>query len=64
MERLGAIKSAEDFGTAALLRNKFSHHYPEETGTRMDRLNLVVEESQFVCETFDSITAYLARKLN
>jgi hypothetical protein len=48
MEKLGAIKSAEDFGTAAMLRNKFSHHYPEEVVDRLERLNLVMEEAKFV----------------
>jgi hypothetical protein len=62
MEKLGAIKSAEAFGTAALLRNKFSHHYPEESAARLDRLNLVVEEANFVSATFDDIMAYLGRK--
>lgn len=62
MEKLGAIKSAEAFGTAALLRNKFSHHYPEESGARLERLNLVIEEARFVTATFEDITAYLDRK--
>jgi hypothetical protein len=31
MEKLGVIRSADEFGTAAVLRNKFAHHYPEET---------------------------------
>ena len=62
MEKLGAIKSAEAFGTAAILRNKFSHHYPEEVDSRIDRLNLVVEESGYVIATFDDISAFLARK--
>ena len=62
MEKLGAIKSAEEFGTAALLRNKFSHHYPDQSQLRVDRLNLVVAESQLVLQTFESISAYLKRK--
>lgn len=62
MEKLGAIKSAEDFGTAAMLRNKFSHHYPEETIDRMERLNLVMNEANFVMTCFDDISAYLDRK--
>jgi hypothetical protein len=45
MEKLGAIKSAEAFGTAALLRNKFAHHYPEEAEARIERLNLVMDEA-------------------
>jgi len=62
MEKLGAIKSAEDFGTAALLRNKFSHHYPDETIDRLERLNLVMDEANFVVACFADITAYLQRK--
>lgn len=62
MEKLGAIKSAEDFGTATMLRNKFSHHYPEETADRMERLNLVMGESKFVVDCFAEISNYLKRK--
>ena len=62
MEKLGAIRSAEDFGTAAMLRNKFSHHYPEETAARIERLNLVMDEANLVVATFNEIAAYLQRK--
>lgn len=62
MEKLGAIKSAEDFGTATMLRNKFSHHYPEETADRIERLNLVIDEAQFVITCFGEISTYLKRK--
>jgi hypothetical protein len=62
MEKLGAIQSAEDFGTAAMLRNKFSHHYPEENADRLERLNLVMDEATFVVVCFGDITAYLHRK--
>lgn len=62
MEKLGAIRSADDFGTAAVLRNKFSHHYPEEARVRIERLNLVVEESKFVIQTFRDLTRFLERK--
>lgn len=62
MEKLGAIKSADEFGTAAVLRNKFSHHYPEEVDLRLARLNLIVEESEFVIETFGIITGFLRLK--
>lgn len=62
MEKLGAIKSAEDFGTAAMLRNKFSHHYPEEITDRIERLNMVMDETSFVLNSFNDITAYLRRK--
>lgn len=62
MEKLGAIKSADAFGTAAVLRNKFSHHYPEEIDSRIERLNLVIEEAGFVIATFDEINNYIRRK--
>ena len=62
MEKLGAIKSAEDFGTATMLRNKFSHHYPDESADRLERLNLVMDEAQFVVVCFGEISAYLRRK--
>ena len=62
MERLGAIRSADEFGTAAILRNKFSHHYPEDAGQRIDKLNLVVQEADFVIDTFRGISAFLERK--
>lgn len=62
MEKLGAIQSADDFGTAAVLRNKFSHHYPEEASLRIERLNLVVAEAEYVIATFGDITAFLIRK--
>ena len=62
MEKLGAIKSADDFGTAAALRNKFSHHYPEEADARIERLNVVVEEAEFVIATFGDLTRFLLRK--
>ncbi|MEQ1592324.1 MAG: hypothetical protein ABL892_08050 [Thiobacillaceae bacterium] len=62
MEKLGAIQSADDFGTAAILRNKFSHHYPEEASLRIERLNLVVAEAEYVITTFGDIMAFLIRK--
>ena len=62
MEKLGAIRSADDFGTAALLRNKFSHHYPEDVEQRLERLHLVVQEAEFVIKSFRDIVEYLGRK--
>jgi hypothetical protein len=62
MEKLGAIRSADEFGTAAILRNKFSHHYPEDAEQRIDRLNLVVQEADFVIDTFQGIIEFLKRK--
>jgi hypothetical protein len=62
IQKLGAIKSAEDFGSAAILRNKFSHHYPEEADLRIERLKLVIDEAEFVIATFGDINGFLLRK--
>lgn len=62
MEKLGAIKSADEFGTAALLRNKFAHYYPEQAQARIERLNLLIQEAEFVIDTFHAIMSYLIRK--
>lgn len=62
MEKLGAIQSASAFGSAILLRNKLAQHYPDESKTQMERINLAVEESRFVITVFDSIAIYLRRK--
>lgn len=62
MEKLGAIRSADEFGTAAVLRNKFAHHYPEAVTDRIARLNLVVEEAEFVIVVFEEILAFMRRK--
>lgn len=62
MEKLGAIRSADEFGTAAMLRNKFAHHYPEAAAQRIERLNLVVEEAEFVIGVFGDVQAFMWRK--
>ena len=62
MEKIGAIKSADDFGTATILRNKLSHHYPEDIEKRIERLNLIVTEAGFVISTFQDIFNFLERK--
>lgn len=62
MEKLGAIRSADEFGTATVLRNKFAHHYPEAVVERIERLNLVIEEADFVIGVFGEILSFLQRK--
>lgn len=62
MEKLGAIRSADELGTAAVLRNKFSHHYPESVASRIARLNLVVQEAEFVIELFEELLVFMRRK--
>ncbi len=62
MEKLGAIRSAAEFGTATMLRNKFAHHYPEVSQARLERLNLLPTEAQHVIDTFQLIERYVAQK--
>lgn len=62
MEKLGAIRSADEFGSAAVLRNKFAHHYPEAVTDRIARLNLVMEEAEFVIGVFKGILDFIQRK--
>ena len=62
MEKLGAIRSAEEFGTAAMMRNKFAHHYPEVVQARIERLNMLPAEAEHVIDTFKSIQKYLELK--
>lgn len=62
MEKLGAIRSADDFGTATVLRNKFAHQYPEAEADRIARLNLVVDEADFVIGVFDDVLSFMRRK--
>ena len=62
MEKLGAIRSADEFGTAAVLRNKFAHHYPEAITERMNRLNLVIEEADFMITVFEDVLAFMRFK--
>lgn len=62
MEKIGAIHSADAFGSAALLRNKFSHHYPEDIEQQVERLNLVVEQAHFVIQLFAEISYFLEQK--
>jgi len=62
MEKLGVIRSADEFGTAAVLRNKFSRHYPEDSLEQIERLNLLVKEAYFAFETFGGILTFLRCK--
>jgi hypothetical protein len=59
MERLGAINSAKEFGAAAVLRNKFAHHYPEESGEQLTKLNELTKESEFVIGVFENLVEYI-----
>lgn len=61
-EKFGAIKSAEDFSVAAVLRNKFAHFYPEQGRDQLAKLNTLVEESLYVMEVFASLSQYISEK--
>lgn len=62
MEKLGAIRSASEFGTAAVLRNKFAHYYPEESAAQLDKLNLLQDEAMFVVDAFTYLVDYAVGK--
>ena len=62
MEKLGAIHSANEFGMAAVLRNKFSHHYLEDSMEQTERLNLLVEEAYLVIKVYEDIVDFLKHK--
>lgn len=62
MEKLGAIQSADAFGTATVLRNKLAHHYPEESREQLDKLNSLVGEVEFVMAVFEHLVQYARHK--
>jgi hypothetical protein len=62
MEKLGVIRSADAFGSAAILRNKFSHHYPEKSKDQLNKLNLLIDESIFLIGVYDDALTYLTSK--
>jgi hypothetical protein len=62
MEKIGAIQSADAFGTAAMLRNKLAHHYPEVAAQRLERINLISTETKLVLETFKEISEFVKLK--
>lgn len=62
MEKLGAIQSAADFGSASLLRNKLAHHYPDQSNAQVERINLAFDESHYVIALFGSISGFVQRK--
>lgn len=62
VEKLGAIKSAEDFAVAAVLRNKFAHFYPEESKDQLEKLNTLADESAYVIQVFSTVREYISAK--
>lgn len=62
MEKFGAIESADSFGSATVLRNKFAHVYPEETKEQLEKLNLLPVKSAFVLDAFNHLVFYAVKK--
>ncbi len=58
MERLGALPSAEEFSSLAVLRNRLMHDYPEEMQKHLDRINFITSESPRLVEIFLGIAKY------
>ena len=52
MEKLGVIVSAIGFRKAAVLRNKFAHHYPEKSQQQLNKLNKVIVEADKIIDIF------------
>ena len=62
MEKLGAIESADSFGSATVLRNRFVHVYPEEGKEQLEKLNLLPVKSEFVVDAFNHLVFYAVKK--
>ncbi len=58
MERLGALPSAEDFSSLAVIRNKLMHDYPEETQKHSYRINFIMNNSMKLIGIFINIIRY------
>ncbi len=58
MERLGALPSAEEFSSLAIVRNKLMHDYPEEMQKHLDRVNFITSEAPRLVEVFLGIAKY------
>lgn len=58
MERLGALPSADEFSSLAVIRNKLMHDYPEEMQKHLDRMNFITAEAPRLVELFLGIGKY------
>ena len=58
MERFGALSSAEEFSSLAIIRNKLMHDYPEEMQKHLDRINFIMTEASRLVEIFLGIVKY------
>jgi len=62
MEKLGTIDSANRFAGLAELRNRLSHHYPNERKKQVERLNLAIPGAKSLLEILDGIRDYALAK--
>lgn len=62
MEKLGAIPSAEQFGVVVLLRNKLTHHYPEDSALQLDRINQLPTQSDSILQALAQLSRYATSK--
>lgn len=58
MERLGALPSADEFSSIAVIRNKLMHDYPEEMQKHLDRINFITSEAPRLIDVFLGIVKY------
>lgn len=61
MERIGALPSADEFSSLAVLRNKLMHDYPEEMQKHLERLNFITGEAPRLVNIFIGIVRYAGK---
>lgn len=62
MERLRAISSAAEFRTAAILRNRLSHLYPDDPDRQVAILNAALDHTGYLLATAHQLGAFAARR--
>ncbi|MFI4939461.1 MAG: hypothetical protein ACHP7O_03830 [Burkholderiales bacterium] len=58
MERIGAVPSAGEFSSLAVVRNKLMHDYPEEAQKYLDRINFIATGAPTLVDVFVGIVKY------
>jgi hypothetical protein len=61
MEKLGALPSATEFASLAVIRNKLMHDYPEEAQKQIDRMNYIFDEAPRLLTVFLGIAGYVRK---
>ncbi len=62
MEKLGVISSATGFSTMAELRNKLSHHYPNEAEKQAERLTAAWKAGPQILSVLTDVIRYATDK--